>query len=112
MFGGWNHTHYTTRSTSKIRRELVTQIKEGQADADRATQKQVVIPSQTDRRSIIMKRAALLFVAVILTVGGAALIIICLVPGPFRDDVRAWRALHHSAPARHQLVSPPPPLDS
>ena len=51
LFGGWDYTHYSTDATSKVRREIVTVIKEGEADADRASQKTTVVVTKRSARS-------------------------------------------------------------
>uniref|UniRef100_A0A7S2MZ51 TMC domain-containing protein n=1 Tax=Haptolina brevifila TaxID=156173 RepID=A0A7S2MZ51_9EUKA len=87
MFGGWDYAHYTMHETSKIRRELVTQIKEGEAEAERDVQKRTIVLSRRQRNILFTKRLGLLCLAVGLTVGGASMIIVCLVPGPFNNNV-------------------------
>ena len=87
LFGGWDYTHYSKDATSKIRREIVTVIKEGEADAERASQKTTVVVTKAERNKLFAKRIVLMLIALVLTAGGSMIITFCLAPSALRDQV-------------------------
>ena len=81
LFGMWDHSlGYSADATSKIRREIITKIKEGEAEADRADNLTSTVRSLSERRILFIKRLVLVSIAFALCVGGVAMILLCVVP--------------------------------
>ena len=87
MFGGWDYQHYGAEETNKTRKELITKVKEGEAEAERDLNKSSAVITRAERNRILLRRVLLISLAIVLTGGGATLIIFCLIPGPFHTHV-------------------------
>ena len=81
LFGMWDHsTCYSADATSKVRREIITRIKEGEAEAERATEANSVVRSLSERRVLVLKRLVLVTLALLISGGGTILIGFCVIP--------------------------------
>ena len=81
LFGMWDHSLcYSADATSKVRREIITRIKEGEAEAERATEANSVVRSLSERRMLVIRRVFLLLIAFLISGVGTALIVLCVTP--------------------------------
>jgi len=82
LFATFDHsTCYSADATSKGRRFIVTCIKEGEADAQRATEATSVVRSRSERRILCIKRFFLMSIGIFVAIVGTAIILVFVTPG-------------------------------